>query len=451
MGRIFGTDGVRGVANSQLTPELAYQLARGGAYVLAKHKQGLGRSKVLLAQDTRISGTMLAGAMIAGFCSVGADVLWADVLPTPAVAYLTRRLEADAGVMISASHNPIEDNGIKFFSQDGFKLPDKTEKEIEELICQLEKEDSLPRPQGAGVGQVKPVGEAQALYLEFLKKTVDEDLRGLKVIVDAGHGAAWQIAPRLWQELGAQVKALNVSPTGTNINVDCGSTHPQQLQEAVRRYGADLGIAHDGDADRLIATDEKGQLLNGDYIMAICGLDLLRSGLLPQKSIVATPYSNLGLTQAFQKEGGDVVMAPNGDRYVLEVMQKRGLLLGGEQSGHIIFLNYNTTGDGLLSSLQLARVMRRTGRSLSELRGQLVEFPQCLLNVRVQKKEGWEENQAIAKAVAQVREELKDQGRIFVRPSGTEPLFRILVEGPEKNQVENLARNVGRVIAEELS
>lgn len=450
MGRIFGTDGVRGIANSQLTPELAYQLARSGAHVLAKHRQGRGRSKVLLAQDTRISGTMLAGAMIAGFCSVGCDVLWADVIPTPAVAYLTRRLEADAGVMISASHNPIEDNGIKFFSADGFKLPDETELEIEELLAQLEKEDVLPRPQGAAVGQAKPVSEAQTLYLEFLKQTVDEDFRGLRVIVDAGNGAAWQVAPRLWEELGAQVKALNVSPTGTNINVDCGSTHPQILQEAVRRYGADLGIAHDGDADRIIAVDEKGQILNGDHIMAICGLDLLRSGMLPHKAIVATPYSNLGLTQAFQKEGGDVVMAPNGDRYVLEVMQNQGLLLGGEQSGHIIFLNYNTTGDGLLSSLQLARVMRKTGQSLSQLRTELVELPQSLLNVRVQRKAGWEENQAIADAVARAREELGHDGRIFVRPSGTEPLFRILVEGPDKIQLENIARNVSKVIVEQL-
>jgi len=393
---------------------------------------------------------MLAGAMCAGFCSVGADVLWADVIPTPAVAYLTRRLEADAGVMISASHNPIEDNGIKFFSSDGFKLPDETEEEIEQLLAQLEGEDFLPRPQGAAVGQVLPLPEAQTLYLEFLKQTIDEDLRGMRVIVDAGHGAAWQVAPRLWEELGAQVRALNVSPTGTNINVDCGSTSPGALQEAVRRYGADLAIAHDGDADRLIAVDEQGQLLNGDHIMAICGLDLLRSGMLPNKAIVATPYSNLGLTQAFQRQGGDVVMAPNGDRYVLEAMQERGLLLGGEQSGHIIFLNYNTTGDGILTSLQLARVMRRTGKTLSQLREELEELPQSLLNLRVKKKAGWEDNPQIKAAVAQAQETLGSSGRVFIRPSGTEPLFRILVEGPDQVQVANIARDLGTVITAQL-
>ena len=259
------------------------------------------------------------------------------------------------------------------------------------------------------------------------------------------------MAPRLWEELGAQVQAINVKPNGLNINVNCGSTYPQALQEAVRRYGADLGIAHDGDADRVIAVDEQGQLLNGDHIMAICGLDLLRSGKLPQKAIVATPYSNLGLVQAFRQEGGEVFMAPNGDRYVLAEMQKRGMLLGGEQSGHIIFLNYNTTGDGLLTSLQLAAVMRRTGKKLSELGAQMQQFPQSLLNVRVERKEGWEENQAIKAAVAQAEEELGSEGRIFVRPSGTEPLFRILVEGRDKVKLEQIANRVGAVIREQLS
>ena len=447
MGRIFGTDGVRGIANSELTPELAYGLARAGAHVLTKDKQ-TGRCKIVLAQDTRISGSMLAGAMVAGFCSVGCDVLWAGVIPTPAVAFLTRRLQADAGVMISASHNPIEDNGIKFFSADGFKLSDEQEEEIEAF---LPKHEDLPRPQGAHVGQAKPLDDAQSLYLEFLKQTVDVDFKGLKVVVDAAAGAAWQVAPRLWEELGAQVQAINVKPNGLNINVNCGSTYPQALQEAVRRYGADLGIAHDGDADRVIAVDEQGQLLNGDHIMAICGLDLLRSGKLPQKAIVATPYSNLGLVQAFRQEGGEVFMAPNGDRYVLAEMQKRGMLLGGEQSGHIIFLNYNTTGDGLLTSLQLAAVMRRTGKKLSELGAQMQQFPQSLLNVRVERKEGWEENQAIKAAVAQAEEELGSEGRIFVRPSGTEPLFRILVEGRDKVKLEQIANRVGAVIREQLS
>ena len=291
----------------------------------------------------------------------------------------------------------------------------------------------------------------RSLYLEFLKQTVDVDFKGLKVVVDAAAGAAWQVAPRLWEELGAQVQAINVKPNGLNINVNCGSTYPQALQEAVRRYGADLGIAHDGDADRVIAVDEQGQLLNGDHIMAICGLDLLRSGKLPQKAIVATPYSNLGLVQAFRQEGGEVFMAPNGDRYVLAEMQKRGMLLGGEQSGHIIFLNYNTTGDGLLTSLQLAAVMRRTGKKLSELGAQMQQFPQSLLNVRVERKEGWEENQAIKAAVAQAEEELGSEGRIFVRPSGTEPLFRILVEGRDKVKLEQIANRVGAVIREQLS
>lgn len=446
---IFGTDGVRGIANSELTAELAFRLARAGGTVLIGEKTR-GRGKVILARDPRISGGMLAASMMAGFCSLGYDVLWADVLPTGAVAYLTRRLEADLGVMITASHNPVEDNGIKFFGPDGFKLSDEKEKEIEILVEDIAIEDNLPRPDGPGVGQIVPLADAQDLYIDFLKKTVDEDLRGLEIVIDGANGAASQIAPRLWQELGAKVHTINTDPTGLNINVDSGSTKPTSLVEAVKKRGAELGIAHDGDADRLIAVDEMGQLLTGDHILAICGLDLLREGLLPNRKIVATAYSNLGLSQAFQKEGGQVLIADNGDRYVLAKMQEEGLLLGGEQSGHLIFLNYNTTGDGLLSSLQLARTMRKTGKKLSQLRTELTELPQKLLNVEVASKKGWEQDPKIAAAVSEAEEELGDQGRIFLRPSGTEPLFRILVEGPDAAQLERIAQQLAATIRSQL-
>ncbi|HHV94680.1 MAG TPA: phosphoglucosamine mutase [Firmicutes bacterium] len=457
MAVLFGTDGVRGVANRELTPELAYTLGRCGAYVLLRECRAQ-RPRVLVGRDTRVSGQMLEAALTAGLTSMGADVVLLGILPTPGVAYLTRTWQADAGVMISASHNPIEDNGIKFFSGDGFKLPDEVEEEIEKVIFQaapdgmlsLKSEDGLPRPVGKDVGRVEASSEALDAYVEFLKGTISTDLTGLKVVVDCGHGAAYQVSPRVLRELGAEVISLCDEPDGTRINVKCGSTNPEIVAAAVKEYKADLGIAHDGDADRVIAVDEQGRIVDGDYIMVICGLDLLEQGMLAANRIAVTVYSNLGVRAALQAAGGDVVVTPNGDRYVLEAMRQQGLNLGGEQSGHVIFLDHNTTGDGVLTALQLMKVMRKKGQPLSVLAEQLQKYPQVLRNVKVANKEAWEQNGRIKDAISAAEQQLGDQGRIFVRASGTEPLIRVMAEGPDHQLVEQVVAQVAEIIAAEL-
>lgn len=445
MGVLFGTDGVRGVANRELTPDLAFKLGRAGAFCLAKNHQ---RPKILIGKDTRLSGDMLESALAAGICSVGADVVRLGVIPTPGVAYLIRHLGAQAGVVISASHNPMEDNGIKFFGSTGFKLPDALEDEIESIIASGQE---LPSPVGADVGKVEDYQEAGDIYGAYLKKSLGSDLSGVKIVVDAAHGAAFFLAPAIFRDLGAEVIPLFNSPTGTNINQGCGSTHPEKLMEAVKSHRADLGIAHDGDADRMLAVDEKGNLVDGDRIMVICALDLLRREKLKGNKIVVTVMSNLGLHLALKKAGIEILETKVGDRYVLEKMVEADAILGGEQSGHIIFSEYNTTGDGIATALQLLKVMVETGKSLAELASQMVRLPQVLVNVRVKEKDGWDTNPAIKSAIGQAEKALQGQGRVLVRTSGTESLVRVMAEGPDEEKLKALVQGIVRVVEAELS
>ena len=445
MGELFGTDGVRGEANTFLTAEMAFKIGKAGAYYLSQKK---ANPKILIGKDTRISGDMLEAALIAGITSLGIDVVKVGVVPTPVVAYLTKHKEVTAGIMISASHNPVQDNGIKFFNDNGFKLSDQQEDAIEEII--LNSLDKLPVPAGDKVGKVEFIHHSLDEYIDYIKKTVDGDFSGLKVVVDAANGAAYELAPRLLAELGAEVIALNNKPTGLNINVDCGSTHPEILQQAVLDNKADLGIAHDGDADRVIAVDDKGELVDGDYILAICGRQLIKEGKLADNTIVATKYSNLGLQQAMNEVDAKVSVVGNGDRYVLAEMMDKDYILGGEKSGHIIFLDYNTTGDGVLTALQLINVVKKRGKNLSQLRQEMTEFPQLLVNVRVTNKD-WEESSAINEAIAEVEATLAGEGRIFVRASGTEPVVRVMVEGKDEAQIEELVNKVACVVEAELN
>ncbi|MCL6591812.1 MAG: phosphoglucosamine mutase [Firmicutes bacterium] len=450
MARLFGTDGVRGVANQGLTPELAFGLGRAAGHYFAQNAgpdlPDSGRIKIVIGKDTRVSGDMLEAALTAGITSVGADVINAGVIPTPGVAFLCRRLQAHAGVMISASHNPVEDNGIKFFDSQGFKLEDEVEDELEALY---RRHTELGRPTGAGIGRSFSQPEALQFYEEFLVKSVNTSFEGLKVVVDCGFGAAFYLAPKVLGELGAEVIPLHAENDGSRINVKCGSTDIGALQKAVLESSAQLGIAHDGDADRLIAVDELGNKVDGDQILAICGLDLLREGKLRNRKIAVTVYSNLGLIQAYKQNQAEVVITANGDRYVLEAMKKHDLVLGGEQSGHIIFLDKNSTGDGILTALQLIAVVAKSKQPLSKLAAQMERFPQVLKNVRVQRKEGWENNSKIQAAISNAEEELKERGRIFVRASGTEPLIRVMAEGPDEKELHRLVGMVVEVIQTE--
>jgi phosphoglucosamine mutase len=445
MGKFFGTDGVRGVANLELTPELVFRLGRFGAFVLTKQKQN---AKMVIGRDTRLSGEMLESALIAGITSVGVDVVRLGVISTPGVAFLTRHLEADAGVMISASHNPFPDNGIKFFNADGQKLADHIEDQIEKLLSQTE--DTLARPVSDQIGRVLDDSKAFVHYLKHLKSTIDIDLCGIHVVVDGANGAAYQLAPQLLRELGADVTTIHSNPDGKNINVNCGSTHPESLQHEVKAKGAHLGLAFDGDADRLIAVDENGELLDGDKILFICGQYLKEHGQLNQDTIVTTVMSNIGFFKAAENAGLLTEKTKVGDRYVLERMLSGGYNLGGEQSGHIIFLNYNTTGDGLLSAIQLLRVMKETGERLSDLSARVQTYPQLLQNVVVKSKEGWEQNQAIMNAIKEVEGYLKDNGRVLVRPSGTEPLIRVMAEGPDQEELTEYVHGIVNVIQQEI-
>ncbi|MGI5839159.1 MAG: phosphoglucosamine mutase [bacterium] len=444
MGNLFGTDGVRGIANTELTPELAFRLGRASVPVLAG---GEKRPRILIGRDTRISGDMLEAAIAAGFCAAGADVLLAGIMPTPAVAYLTRELSAQAGVVLSASHNPAEYNGIKFFFGDGYKLPDAVEDEIERGL------DNEPagRPAGGAVGRVLRLENAADKYIDYAVSTADVDLSGLKVVVDCANGAAARIAPAVLKRLGASVRAVNAAPDGLNINAGCGSTHPEAMQAAVRESGADVGIAHDGDADRVLAADSRGELVDGDQIMTICALDRLRRGELPGNTLVATVMSNLGLDLALQPAGAKVLRTKVGDRYVLEEMLARGLRMGGEQSGHIIFLDLNTTGDGIITALQLLKVVRESGEPLHVLAGQMKRLPQVLLNVPVSRREALPGNPRITAAVRQAEERLGEFGRLLVRASGTEPLVRVMVEGEDEKALQEIASQIAGIIQQELA
>jgi phosphoglucosamine mutase len=446
MGKYFGTDGVRGVANDGLTPELAFKIGRCGGYVLT---QGTDKPTVLIGMDTRISGAMLEAALTAGLLSIGAKVVRLGVVTTPCVAYLTKRLHADAGVMISASHNPVEDNGIKFFGSDGFKLSDETELEIEAL---MDREiDRLPRPIGGELGTVQDDFDAKQRYVDYLKTTVRGSFAGLKIVMDCANGAAYELGPRVFRELGAEVITIGDRPNGLNINDGCGSTHPEQLKAAVVEHGAHLGLSFDGDADRLIAVDELGEEVDGDFILCICAESMKRAGRLKHNTVVATVMSNIGFFKALESMGLQAMKTAVGDRYVMEEMRRGGYNLGGEQSGHVIFLDYNTTGDGILSALQLTDVLTASGQPLSQLKRLMRKYPQVLKNFRVQDKAGLSGNARIAAAIQDVERELADQGRVLVRPSGTEPLIRVMAEGPDKAQLEAFVDRIGKVIEEELN
>ncbi|UQD50794.1 phosphoglucosamine mutase [Bacillus methanolicus] len=445
MGKYFGTDGVRGVANSELTPELAFKLGRFGGYVLTKDRD---RPKVLIGRDTRISGHMLEGALVAGLLSIGAEVMRIGVISTPGVAYLTKALGAQAGVMISASHNPVADNGIKFFGPDGFKLSDEQEHEIEKLL-DLE-EDNLPRPIGADLGQVNDYFEGGQKYLQYLKQTVDEDFSGIHIALDCAHGATSSLATHLFADLEADLSTMGASPNGLNINDGVGSTHPEALAAFVKEKGADVGLAFDGDGDRLIAIDENGNIVDGDQIMYICGKYMKEQGRLKHSTVVSTVMSNLGFYKALETHGIESVQTAVGDRYVVEEMKKNGYNLGGEQSGHIIFLDYNTTGDGLLTGLQLVNIMKLTQKPLSELAGEMKKFPQMLVNVRVTDKHHVTNNEKVKKVIEQVESEMKGNGRILVRPSGTEPLVRIMAEAPTEELCQEYVNRIAAVVKEEM-
>ncbi|CAM4491551.1 phosphoglucosamine mutase [Paenibacillus tarimensis] len=445
MGKYFGTDGVRGVANRELTPELAYKIGRCGGYVLAGKAD---KPKVIIGRDTRISGPMLEAALTAGLLSIGASVIRIGVVSTPAVAYLTRLLGADAGVMISASHNPVADNGIKFFGADGFKLSDETELEIERLMDA--EADALPRPEGAGIGTVTVDDEAKYRYLDYLKTTVQQSFNGLKIVLDCAHGSAYELAPTVFRELGAEIITVGAQPNGLNINDGVGSTHPEYLREQVLAHGADLGLSFDGDADRLIAIDEQGEEVDGDFILCICGDAMKRSGKLKHDTVVTTVMSNIGFFKAAEGLGLKSARTAVGDRYVMEEMRRGGFNLGGEQSGHVIFLDYNTTGDGILTALQLVDTLVASGKKLGELKTLMRKYPQVLVNVRVGDKSLYKGNAAIAAAVEKVELELGDNGRVLVRPSGTESLIRVMAEGPDKAQIEGYVNQIVEVVKAEL-
>ncbi len=444
MARLFGTDGVRGIANEELTPGFAMQLGQAGAYVLTKEKQH--KPTIMVGCDTRISGDMLANALMAGACSVGANCIYVGVIPTPAVAYLTQKYRVDAGVVISASHNTVEFNGIKFFDGDGYKLPDALEDEIEDVIRrQLE---GVKFPVGLGVGKIKYRTDAREEYINHAIRSVPVDLRNLKIVVDCAEGAAYYTAVEALRELGGSVVAIHNNPDGTNINFNCGSTHMEELQARVVYEKADLGLAFDGDADRLMAVDENGDIVNGDQIMAIVGTYMRDHGTLKKNVIVATVMSNLGFFLMGEKNGLTIEQTKVGDRYVMERMREIGASLGGEQSGHIIFLDENTTGDGLLSALHLLQVMVETGKSLSDLKQVMEVMPQALVNARVanHKKEKYLEYPEIAEAIKRLEAEFAGEGRVLIRPSGTEPLVRVMIEGKDQQVIRREAEKLAALI-----
>lgn len=448
MKKLFGTDGVRGVANVYpMTSEMAMQIGRAAAYLF---KNGSRRHRIVIGKDTRLSGYMIENALVAGICSMGVDVLQVGPLPTPGIAYITSSMRADAGVVISASHNPFQDNGIKFFFKDGFKLPDEIELKMEKLVFS-EKIDSL-RPVATEVGKAYRIDDAVGRYVVFLKSTFPKnlDLVGMKIVLDCANGAAYKVAPAVLEELGAEVIPIGVKPNGTNINSGCGSLHPEIMSEAVKSHRADLGIALDGDADRVIFVDEFGNVVDGDQIMAICATDLIRQKKLRKNTLVATVMSNMGLDIAMRRAGGKVIKTDVGDRYVVEAMRKGGYSLGGEQSGHMIFLDHNTTGDGTLSALQLLSIIRRSGKTLSELAEVMIPLPQVLVNVRVSEKQDVMEIPSVAELIKSTEARLGQDGRILVRYSGTEPLLRIMIEGNDKYQITAWAKGIGEAVEKEI-
>ncbi|MBI4745214.1 MAG: phosphoglucosamine mutase [Deltaproteobacteria bacterium] len=448
MRKLFGTDGIRGTANIEpMTVEMAMKVGRAAGH-LFKDKDR--RHRIVIGKDTRLSGYMLETALCAGICSMGVDVMLLGPFPTPGIAFITSNMRADAGVVISASHNPFQDNGIKFFSPSGFKLPDAVEKEIERLIFS-NGIDSI-RPTAEEVGKAYRIEDAIGRYIVHLKNSIpgNIDLEGLKVVLDCANGAAYKVAPRVLTELGAQVIALNKTPDGENINRDCGSLHPDVISRAVRDNNANIGIALDGDADRAIFADEHGNVVDGDQIMALCALNMHAEGKLKKDTLVATVMSNMGLDIAMKKAGIKVLKTAVGDRHVVEEMVKGGYSLGGEQSGHMVFLDHSTTGDGTLSALQTISVMKKTGKPLSELASCMTTLPQVLLNVKVKKKRDLGEFPGISAMIAKVEKDLLDKGRVLVRFSGTEPLARVMIEGEDKQGITVMAQGIAESIERAL-
>lgn len=448
MGRLFGTDGVRGLVNVQLDGMLAFKLGQAGAFVLTREKH---RPKILIGRDTRLSGDMLEAAILAGICSVGAEAVIVGVVPTPAVAYLTRHYGADAGVVISASHNTMEYNGIKFFDYRGYKLPDELEDRIENII--MNNSESLPMPIGIELGRRVRAKDVTKDYIDFLTSTVNGSLlSGIKVVVDCANGAAYEVAPKVLSNLGAQIITIHDDPDGININQHCGSTHPERLMSHVLETGADLGLAFDGDADRLILVDEHGQIVDGDQVMAICGISMKNRGVLNKDTVVATVMSNLGLDLALKKAGCKIVKTKVGDRYVLEEMLSGGYNFGGEQSGHLIFLDHNTTGDGVLTALQVLSIMKNSDKSLSKLAAVMSRFPQVLANAKVNedKKAGLGDDPFIIEEIKSIESKFMENGRVIVRASGTEPLIRVMIEGQDQAEIEKCAYRLARLIEQRL-
>ncbi len=448
MRKLFGTDGVRGVANQDpMTSEMALRIGRAAAHVFRDSER---RHRIVIGKDTRLSGYMIESALTSGLCSMGMDVLLVGPVPTPGIAFLTRSLRADAGVVISASHNPYEDNGIKFFGRDGFKLPDETEKKMEDLIFSGAI-DSV-RPTASGIGKAFRIDDAIGRYNEFVKSSIHRgmDLAGLRIVVDSANGAAYKIGPRILTELGADVISLYDQPTGMNINQGCGSLHPEVISRAVVANNAHIGIAFDGDADRVILCDSHGMVIDGDAVMAICALQMMKEGRLKQNTLVATVMSNLGLELAMQKAGGKLVRAAVGDRYVMEKMLEGGYNLGGEQSGHIIFLDNNTTGDGIISALQVLAIMKQTGRPLSELAQCMKTYPQVLVNVKVRERRDLSSIPEVVRRMAELDKKLDGTGRLLVRYSGTEPKVRIMIEGENQAEIKVLAEGLAGIIKEKL-
>ncbi|MBI1883089.1 MAG: phosphoglucosamine mutase [Chlamydiae bacterium] len=445
--KLFGTDGIRGVANTEpMTVEVALQLGRAAAYVFRRNHR---RHSIVIGKDTRLSGYMFESALAAGICSMGVDVLLLGPLPTPGVAFMTRSLRADAGIVISASHNPFEDNGIKFFSKEGLKLPEQLEKEIEQLV----REGTIAhiRPTAHDVGKAFRIDDALGRYVEFVKNSFPKGmtLDGLKIVLDCAHGAAYKAAPLVFRELGARVFVYGNQPNGTNINENCGALYPKNMQDGVILQAADVGIALDGDADRVIFSDDKGEAVDGDDLMAICAEDLFKDSHR-KKLLISTVMSNFGLDKLIRSLGGEMIRTQVGDRYVIEEMLKQDTSLGGEQSGHIIFRDFTTTGDGLITALQVLRIMVESKKKLSSLKKILERFPQALVNIRVRDKKNLENIPAVQKAILSAREVLGDGGRTVVRYSGTEPIARVMVEGEDADKIQKLAQDIAGAIEQEL-
>jgi phosphoglucosamine mutase len=446
--KLFGTDGVRGVANTEpMTVETALKLGRAAADIF---KNADRRHRIVIGKDTRLSGYMLENALVAGICSMGVDVLLIGPLPTPGTAFITRSLRADAGIMISASHNPYEDNGIKFFSRDGHKLPDSCEERMEQLIATGEL-DSI-RPTALDVGKAYRIDDAQGRYVEFVKNSFPKGmtLDGLTIVLDCANGSGYRVAPRILMELGAEVILLNAEPDGTNINRNCGSLHPEVISESVAAHKADLGISLDGDADRVIMVDEKSQIVDGDHVMGMCALDMKAGGWLRGNLLVSTVMSNCGLERALEKAGVRMLRTKVGDRYVVEEMLKRDASLGGEQSGHVIFRDFSTTGDGMITSLQVLRIMRSTGKKLSQLRKYIEKYPQVLVNIAVREKRQLERMPKVTRLIEKAKDALGRDGRVLVRYSGTENIARVMIEGKDRKAIGAMARGIAAAIRREI-